>query len=406
MATNPYIYDPSQSIRGEFQKAAQGIEQGFALSAQRKMQGYEYVKKQLDDIALIREDLQAENEQYINEYADEQLKATQEALIANGGDLDYKQLGKIQKDIQRINRAKQQSNITIGQADEYAKMIEKNAADLYDAKATYDEIMAIARNKELLFSPKEAAAEMQKIYSKGIDINKKLAKDMFANGTKAITPTLITAADGSRYQIEGELPRGVVLDKNGQVQIENPKTFKEMIRNGEILSEQEMATWVDQNIKNVAGIENRFEDMFISAYLDMADSKLKTSNLKSQEEVERQKYQAAKAKTDSEIAAKKLENFDKEYDLEKKRVENQGLSASAAYTNAQTSASRLGLSEDQFRLSMMDKGWVFEEDKEPYYDKEKDNTLKRAGRKSSSSSFSDILKSTQVDTTKKTIDGF
>ncbi len=169
----PYIYNRGQAIRQDMGKAAQNIEQGFQNLIDYKKQGYDFAKKQYEDIELLKKDLNKFDSEIITKRANDLLSRTKDVIKRNGK-IDFNTTTQLRDEIRSISDAKRNSALKAKTLEEANSLLFKNAADMTDVFATSKQMNDILRDPNKLFSPKDISSEVMDIYKKGVNMSKRI----------------------------------------------------------------------------------------------------------------------------------------------------------------------------------------------------------------------------------------
>ena len=167
----PYVYDPSQQIRKDLGNAATSVEQGFQNVLNKKKQDYELVKSQLDNIELLKKDLNKFDNEVITKRANELLEKSKSA-IKDKGKLDFNTIGQVRAEIESIRDAKRNSALKAKAIEDATASTLKNAANMTDVQGTINQMNSLLRNPDILFSPKPIDTEIMGVYKKGLNMSK------------------------------------------------------------------------------------------------------------------------------------------------------------------------------------------------------------------------------------------
>lgn len=167
----PYIYDPSKQIRQDLGNAALSVEQGFQNVLDKKKQDYSIAKNQLDNIELLKKDLNQFDNEIITKRANSLLEKSKSA-IKEKGKLDFDTINQVRLEIESIKDAKRNSALKAKAVEEATAYTLKNAANMTDIQGTINQMNSILRNPDTLFSPKPIDSEIMGVYKKGLNMSK------------------------------------------------------------------------------------------------------------------------------------------------------------------------------------------------------------------------------------------
>lgn len=167
----PYVYSRGQQIGQSFKEASGGLDRAFQNLINQKTTGYNMIKKQVEDIELLKKDTNAFDNEVITKRANDVLQQTV-SMIKDKGKLDFSNLSQIKSEIQSISDAKRNSALKLKSIEDASALVMKNAANVTDIVRTINQMQNVLRDPDKLLSPKDISSEIMKIYRSGLDVNK------------------------------------------------------------------------------------------------------------------------------------------------------------------------------------------------------------------------------------------
>lgn len=371
----PYVYDPSQQIRKDLGNAATSVEQGFQNVLNKKKQDYELAKSQLDNIELLKKDLNKFDNEVITKRANELLEKSKSA-IKDKGKLDFNTIGQVRAEIESIRDAKRNSALKAKAIEDATASTLKNAANMTDVQGTINQMNSLLRNPDILFSPKPIDTEIMGVYKKGLNMSKIINDkiDDYLESRAATNEFSYKNDRGDIIKAEYKQIPGLVPTKEGYEIAEikddtgtkiNP--LKGIIR--QILTPEEMALFKEQ-----AGYANALESdpekLLEPILMNRLNSSVKSKIGMFSEDI-------ARKESLTKATLKRIDLNDKKFELQKEGLRIRKLLASSTIgkNSAQVAALRDKLAKADAEGSR--KGVVYDEASGEYlYDETKDTTKK------------------------------
>lgn len=168
----PYIYNRGREIKESFGSAADSLGKNIQNVIDFKQKSFDYAKKQYEDIDLLKDDLN----KFDNEIITGKVNALREKMkstIISSGKIDFKALGDIRSEISSIKDAKRNSAMKAKSIEEATALVFKNAPDMKNVFETSEQMNAILRDPNKLFSKKDISSEINEVLKHGINMYKK-----------------------------------------------------------------------------------------------------------------------------------------------------------------------------------------------------------------------------------------
>lgn len=381
MAQQPFIYNPSQSIKESASSVSEGIQNIWKPIIQKKVNDYNTIKSELDNIDKVKEDLSIYHRDMLNKKANE-LQTEYAGIISKNGKIDYKQKALIDDKIRQLKQLNQNSKDAGTVYQEMLKMAEGNANYVNDMAGFKDALSRIVRDPNSLMGTTDMRTAMMKEYSRKLNIPLLITE----RAKKLIPEKAVTAnevfidKDGNRIQSEMKQSDFYTLDKNTGKIVVNKDKVAELYKSIPI-SDLEKDALTENYIGAGKAFGANADDAIQKIIEDtlLANSGYKINKFESAAAVQKQDVDLKLAQErESKLAYENSKEYrDWKMGLEEQKVRNSTISASAAAQNAQTAKQRYGLSERQFKSRMNDDGWFENENGDFVYDKSKDNSLNR-----------------------------
>lgn len=402
----PYVYNRGQQIGQSFKEASGGLDKAFQNLIDKKKQEYDFVQKQVDDVELIKKDLNRYNYDILSKNSNSILQDTASAIKENGK-LDFQKLGEIKRRVTDLSTAKRQTEVSIKALEDITKMVSSNAANMRDPIGTSKKIMDLLSDEKNIFSPKDIYASALDVYNDGIDYDKLLQNRLYEMAkTQPVTKISYYDVEGNQREKEGKLIPGYTINpQDGKVMPKVTTNPDGTVTNGlditskNILSPEELEGFRKQIVKSGSYFNpNLFEhvaaninNIAVGSFSDVIKvTKEDRAYKQSQADVNVQKAAALKYTNSKDYR-------DWERALEQAKVNNQRISASAAAAQASWAGKRYGLSVQQFDADMQDKGYVKQPDGSLLYDENNDQYKKRRAT-GDNSNFLDFFSETPTNT--------
>ncbi len=375
----PYVYDPSQQIRKDLGNAAMTVEQGFQNVLDKKKQDYELVKSQLDNIELLKKDLNKFDNEVMTKRANALLEKSK-SEIKEKGKLDFNTIGQVRSEIESIKDAKRNSALKAKAVEEATAYTLKNAANMTDIQSTINQMNNILRNPDTLFSPKPIDSEIMSIYKKGLNMSKIINDKVDDYLESRAGSNMVTYKNDRGDVIEAQykdIP-GLIPSKGGyqvsQIQDpNNPGTVVNPLRGiiHQIISPEEMALFAEQ-----AGYANALdsdpERLLEPILMSRFNSSVKSKVGIFAEDI-------ARKESLTKATLKRIDLNDKKFELQKQALDIRRMLADS--TIAKNSAQIAKLRDELTRRDAESnrKGIFYDEASGEYvYDETKDATKKDA----------------------------
>jgi hypothetical protein len=371
----PYVYDPSQQIRKDLGDAATSVEQGFQNVLNKKKQDYELAKSQLDNIELLKKDLNKFDNEVITKRANELLEKSKSA-IKDKGKLDFNTIGQVRAEIESIRDAKRNSALKAKAIEDATASTLKNAANMTDVQGTINQMNSLLRNPDILFSPKPIDTEIMGVYKKGLNMSK-IINDKIDDYLESRSGTNEFAYKNDRGDVVTakykQIP-GLVPTKKGYeiADIEDDtgtkiNPLKGIIR--QILTPEEMALFTEQ-AGYANALENDPEKLLEPILMNRLNSSVESK-------IDIFAEDLARKESLTKATLKRIDLNDKKFELQKEGLRIRKLLASSTIgkNSAQVAALRDKLAKADAEGSR--KGVVYDEASGEYlYDETKDTTKK------------------------------
>lgn len=384
----PYIYNRGQAIRQDMGKAAQNIEQGFQNLIDYKKQGYDFAKKQYEDIELLKKDLNKFDSEIITKRANDLLSRAKDVIKRNGK-IDFTTTTQLRDEIRSISDAKRNSALKAKTLEEANSLLFKNAADMTDVFATSKQMNDILLDPNKLFSPKDISSEVMDIYKKGVNMSKRINDkiDAYLESRSGTGLDIYKTERGDTVQSQYKNIPGFIPIKGKYIPDEKPlsdgsKPDPYVTLINQILTPEEMQIFAEQ-----AGPANMFARP-IDLLKPLFESKLNSSisskvGMFAEDVVRKQSLTTA--------TLKRIDLNDKKFELQKEAL---AIRRSLANSKILLNSAQIKKLQDELRRRDSEgnrKGIYFDPESGEYvYDETKDATK---------SSADDFIKNLLGDTT-------
>ncbi len=385
----PYIYNRGREIRQDMGKAAQNIEQGFQNLIDYKKQGYDFAKKQYEDIELLKKDLNKFDSEIITKRANDLLSRTK-GVIKRNGKIDFTTTTQLRDEIRSISDAKRNSALKAKTLEEANSLLFKNAADMTDVFATSKQMNDILRDPNKLFSPKDISSEVMDIYKKGVNMSKRIS-DKIDDYLESRSGTGLDTWKSDRgdviqsqyKNIPGFIPKQGKYTPADMTAEDGSKIDPYTALINQIISPEEMQLFAEQS-----GAANMFEKNPINLLKPLFESKLNSSI---SSKVGMYAEDIARKQSLTTATLKRIDLNDKKFELQKEALDIRRALANSTISKNSAQVQKL---QDELRRRDSEgnrKGIYFDPESGEYvYDETKDATK---------SSKDDFIKNLLGDTT-------
>lgn len=378
----PTIYDPSKKIGQSLKSVAEGVTSTWEPIIQKRINDYNTVKGELDNIEKIKSELSVYHRDILTKKAEELQRETA-GIIRKNGTIDIKAKAEIDDKIRQLKNLHQNSLEAGTVLQEFMGMAKDNASFITDMVGLKDELYRSVRAPESLVSGTGLRDKMMKAYSKNLNIPM-LVTERFRNAyaSKQLEDVSVTYTDKNGNLYEGSykaVPGMKFNPETGRVEpekIKNPDgTYSTMYDGIEksILKDHEKLALSENNIGAGNALHITTDDT-IKQLINGAAIGFAGLNLK----LKKTKDELDKDKAEKEIKVLELADFPNKIKREERKTEaiEQGVRISAK--NAEINAKRLGLSMKQYKQNLADTGYEELPDGSFVYNKEADTRESRA----------------------------
>lgn len=378
----PYIYDPSKKIGQNLKSVAEGVTSTWEPIIQKRINDYNTVKGDLDNIEKIKSELSVYHRDILNKKAEELQRETA-GIIRKNGTIDIKAKAQIDDKIRQLKNLHQNSLEAGTVLQEFMGIAKDNASFITDMAGLKDELYRSVREPESLVSGAGLRDKMMKSYSKNLNIPMLVTerfKNAYASKQLEEVPVTYTDKDGNFYTGSYKAVPGMKFNpETGRVEPEKIRnqdgTYSTMYDElpNTILSQREKLAFSENNIG--AGnalhvtVDDAVKQLINGAATGFAGLNLKLVSTKAQQE--KQVSDASYSQQRAESFAREQKRKDEELNLRKQSV-------SISAQNAATNAARLGLSMKQYKQKITDEGYEESPDGTFVYNKTTDTRESRA----------------------------
>lgn len=380
----PYIYDPSKKIGQNLKSVAEGVTSTWEPIIQKRINDYNTVKGDLDNIEKIKSELSVYHRDILNKKAEELQRETA-GIIRKNGTIDIKAKAQIDDKIRQLKNLHQNSLEAGTVLQEFMGMAKDNASFITDMAGLKDELYRSVREPESLVSGAGLRDKMMKSYSKNLNIPMLVTerfKNAYASKQLEEVPVTYTDKDGNFYTGSYKAVPGMKFNpETGRVEPEKIRnqdgTYSTMYDGLEksILKDHEKIALSENNIG--AGnalhitVDNTIKQLINGAATGFAGLTLKLESTRDQRE---------KDKAEKEIKVLELADFPNKLKREERKTVaiEQGVKISGQ--NAIINAKRLGLSIKQYKQGLVDNGYEELPDGSFIYSKSTDTRESRADK--------------------------
>lgn len=317
-----YTYDPSESIKQGFQQATASIGGIFNQVIQQQHRDYTLAENAFQNIEALKKDLNIFGQKTVTQKSNDLLKEAGSAILQNGK-LDYSKLGEIRQKVSEIKDLKQ--GYELG-AKEYERMLQMGIANkdnMISFEKFYKDLSMKMGDENLVKNPQDLQRALADTYSSNLDSFKIFGKSYLnANPYQKISQDIKDPKTGALIKVQGELPAGWTIDAQGRKIPPAAQSIKDPLTGNMITmdyADQELARLKATNPETLAlmrkqagfAAENLTDKDLVKAFIDKIPTTVQSSQLKSADELSRQKSEAEAAKF-------KVDTQQQEFDMDMK----------------------------------------------------------------------------------------
>jgi hypothetical protein len=207
-----FVYNPSESIRQDFQQAGSSLGNIFSQVIQQKQRDYSLAENTYANIEALKKDLNIYGQKSITTKANALLGHASSAILANGK-LDYDKLGEIRQAVSDIKDLK--TGYELG-SKEYERMLQiglANKDNLVSFEGFYKDLSAKMSDENLIKNPRDLQAALADTYTKSLDATKMFGKSYLAsNPYQKVAYDVKDPKTGAMVRVQGELPTNWTID--------------------------------------------------------------------------------------------------------------------------------------------------------------------------------------------------
>lgn len=209
-----YIYNPTESIRQDFQQAQSGLGNIFTQIIQQQQRDYTLAENAFANIEALKKDINIYGQQSITSKANNLLGNASSSIMQNGK-LDYNKLGEIRRAVSDIKDLKTGYDLA---AKEFEKNLQLGAStkdDLISFENYYRDINGLMSDENLIKNPRDMQVAFSKVYTNNLDSNKKFIKTFGSIAPYTPVRKEVDNSKGGKTLVEVEAPQGWEIDENG-----------------------------------------------------------------------------------------------------------------------------------------------------------------------------------------------
>ena len=346
MAQQPFIYNPSQSIKESASAISEGVQNIWKPIIQKKVNDYNSIKSELDNIDKVKADLSMYHRDMLGKKANE-IQTKYADIIKKNGKVDYKQKALIDDEVRQLRQLNQNSKDAGTVYQEMLELGKNNANYVNDMAGFKDSIARIVRDPQYLMSGSDMRSEMMKAYSKQLNMPLLIterAKKLLPEKAVATNEVFIDK-DGNRIQSEMKQSDFYTLDKNTGKVVVNKDKVSELFKSLPV-SDMEKQALTENYIGAGKAFGANADDAIQKIIEDtlLANSGFKINKFESAADVEKEKLGLSIAKQD--LKSKEWENTTG-LKLKEANIKSQ---ISSRETGNQIAAGQLGVSQGSLAL--------------------------------------------------------
>jgi hypothetical protein len=166
-----YTYDPSQSIKQEFQQASSGIGNIFTQIIAQQQRDYSLAENTLNNVEALKKNIGIWGTKEVTDGANNLLGQVSSAINKNGK-LDYSKLGQVRQEISNLADLKTGYDVFGKQFDRLVQIGAANKENLTSFESFYKNLVSLAADKKLIANPNDLATAMNNVLDDHINTAK------------------------------------------------------------------------------------------------------------------------------------------------------------------------------------------------------------------------------------------
>ncbi len=166
-----YTYDPSQSIKQEFQQASSGLGNIFTQIIAQQQRDYSLAENTLNNVEALKKNIGIWGTKEVTDGANNLLGQVSSA-INKSGKLDYTKLGQVRQEISNLADLKTGYDVFGKQFDRLVQIGAANKENLTSFESFYKNLVSLAADKKLIANPNDLATAMNNVLDDHINTSK------------------------------------------------------------------------------------------------------------------------------------------------------------------------------------------------------------------------------------------